>query len=163
MHAGDRVGEIIILLGGDHAVHGALLTQDFGECTGVYAADARDVVFFQEILNGILTAEIAGNTGQLADNISVRPWSARLHILITNTIIADKRVSHNNSLSCVRRVSQDLQITGHRGIKYDFADDFAGGANTGSLEHGAIFQNKKCFHGGVPILSFIRIMWGVSF
>ena len=26
MHAGDRVGEIIILLGGDHAVHGALLT-----------------------------------------------------------------------------------------------------------------------------------------
>ena len=48
-------------------------------------------------------------------------------------------------------------------VVYDFADDFAGGANTGSLEHGAIFQNKKCFHGGVPILSFIRIIYRLIF
>ena len=46
-------------LGGDHAVHGALLTQNLGERTGV-CRRFPGCHISQEILNGILTAEIVG-------------------------------------------------------------------------------------------------------
>ena len=54
---------MIIFVGRDHTVHGTFLTEDFGERARIDSGDSGNIELFQEILNGVLATEVAGETG----------------------------------------------------------------------------------------------------
>ena len=54
---------MIVFVGRDHTVHGTFFTKNFGESTSIDSGDSGNIELFQEILNGVLATEVAGETG----------------------------------------------------------------------------------------------------
>ena len=107
-------------------------------------------MFFQKFLNRSFTAEIARHSGKFANNVSVRPWLCGFHIFVADAIVSNQRIGHHNGLSCIRWISQHLQISGHGCVKYDLADDFFCRSDTFSSENSTVLQNQICFHSSSP-------------
>ena len=102
-------------------------------------------MFCQKILNRSLTTEITCVAGKFSYNVSVRPRTSGFHIRC-NSIISDQRICHNHCLSCIGRICENLKISCHRGIKYNFADYFARRTNALSCKNVSIFKYQKSFH-----------------
>ena len=75
LQAGKHLIQRLILLCGNHSIHGAALAQNFGQRAGVNSGDSRNLIFLQETLYRILASEIAGNSGQFSYDITIRPGS----------------------------------------------------------------------------------------
>ena len=114
----------MITVGGDHTVHGSFVTETLGQRSRIDACDARNLVLLQEILDGVLGAEIRRHAGKLTHDEGIRPWLRGLHIFIADTVVTDQWIGHHDRLSCVGRVRQHFEVAGHRGVEYDLGDHF---------------------------------------
>ena len=115
---------LMITVGGDHTVHGSFVTETLGQRSRIDACDARNLVLLQEILDGVLGAEIRRHARKLTHDEGIRPWLRGLHIFIADTVVTDQWIGHHDRLSCVGRVRQHFEVAGHRGVEYDLRDHF---------------------------------------
>ena len=130
----------IVLICGDHTVHGTFFTGILVRAPGIHTCDSGYLIFFRS-LNGILQA----GYGHARLRTCIRPGAVRFHIFITNAVVANQRVGHYHCLSCIGRVGQDFQITGHDVKRFN---NYLPGSqnNAGSLKTVSSLQNQKCFH-----------------
>ena len=131
---------------GDHAVHAPLAAEYFRQGTGVYPLDARDVVFFQVVVQRLLTAEIASNGGEVTDHKGLRPGTAGLVVLMVDAVVPDEGIGHHDPLSRVGGVGQDLLIPGHRGVEHHLAHPVGGTADAGPGKYASVGQDQSRFH-----------------
>ena len=99
---------------------------------------------------GSKTNETTAATDAQTESAAVRPWLCGFHIFVADAIVSNQRIGHHNGLSCIRWISQHLQISGHGCVKYDLADDFFCRSDTFSSENSTVLQNQICFHSSSP-------------
>ena len=78
----------------------------------------------------------------LADDEAGEVRPAAFDVLGVDAVVADLRVGHRDDLPAVAGVGEDLLVAGHRRVEADFAVDFAGGADGGAGEYGAVFESE---------------------
>ena len=142
--------KIVILIGRDHSVHGSLFTENLCKCTGINTRNSRNIMFYQ---GNPESFPHSGNCLRMRESsLTIYPSGHGLsgfHIWC-NSIISDQRICHNHCLSCIGRICENLKISCHRGIKYNFADNFARRTN-------ALYLQKR-FHLQVSkMLSFCAL------
>ena len=130
----------------NHAAHGAAFTKQAGQCTCVNSLQTRHMVRFQIGIQINITAEIACHIRNRTYNVSTQPRFSGLCILIANAIVANHRVRHDNTLSRIRRISQQFRVSAHGTVEYNLAQDIVLIAKSGSSKCRAIFKHQQCFH-----------------
>ena len=130
---------LITLFCKNHAVHRAFFPQQLCQGTRIDACNARNIMFFQKVLDRAFAAEIAGRPGQFPYNISIRPRPLRFHIVKTDPVIPNQRIGHYNCLPCIGRVGQHFQISGHGCVKYNLADHLPVRTDTGPFKLMSVF------------------------
>ena len=79
---------------------------------------------------------------EVANNEPGHERTPRFDVFRIDADVADVRIRQRDDLTGVRRVGQDLLITGHRRVEDDFADRVAHRANRPAMENGAIGQRE---------------------
>ena len=138
--------QIVILIGGDHAVHGSLFSQDLRQRPGIDSRDSGNVIFLQIFLNAAVGSEVAGHSGQLSHDKTVRPGPSGFTVLPAHAIVSDQRIGHADCLSRIGRVCQHFQITGHGCVEYDFTDYLFVSPDRSTFKYGTVFQYQICLH-----------------
>ena len=88
-------------------------------------------------------AEVAGQDGQIADDEPGRLDPLGLLVLRVDADVADVRIGQGDELAQVGGVRQDLLIAGHGGVEDHLADAGTVGADRGSPEDRAVFQDQN--------------------
>ena len=138
--------EAVILIGGDAAVHRALLPENLREFSRIDSLDARQAVFLHKLQKRHIRAEIARLACRLVHNQRVHPRPVRLTVVKTDAVIADQRIGHTYRLSRVRRIRKNLRIAGHCRVEHDLADDIPVRTDPPSRKNCSVFEYQKCFH-----------------
>src|SRR5262249_42533810 len=73
--------------------------------------------------------------------------SPGFNVLLIDPIVPDERVSHGHDLAFVRRIGEDLLISGHRGIEAYLATHRCGSAERLPAKYRAVFQRQDCRGG----------------
>ncbi len=87
----------------------------------VDAADTDDALGRQELVQRHVAVRVAGRVAMIADHESRNPNAPRFEVMPVDPIVADERVRRDDDLSRVRRVRQDLLVSGHGRVEHDLA------------------------------------------
>ena len=108
---------------------------------GVDPLDAEDAVGGQVFVQGPVGAMVAGPPAQLADDEPADPGAAALHVLGVDAVVADQGIGHRHDLAVIRRVGQDLLISGRTAcVEDDLALGLAAGPERPAGEDRPIFE-----------------------
>ena len=92
----------------------------------------------EEIAEATLRTPAAGQHGAIANNQPGGMDFRRLHVVAVGAGVANMGIGKRDDLAAVGWIREDLLVTGHRGVEYDFADRLPFGANRGTVENGAV-------------------------
>ena len=95
-----------------------------------------DIVLLQPIAKARGRPPVAVEIKILPDNKSGNLRLHRLKVVKIDAVVSDKRIRHRHDLSGVRRVGENLLVTGDTRIKNNLAGNFSLGAK--------IFARKNC-------------------
>ena len=144
---GQTTAELFLLAadipGGDQAPHGAAAPQNLGEMTGVDAVDAGDPLLLQQLVQGLLTAEIGGLVAPFPHNVTLGPDPGGLEILHHNAVVPYGREGLDDELAKVTGVGEGFHVTYHVGCKNSFSLGIRVRAEGPSLKLGAVRQQKN--------------------
>src|SRR4029077_7932764 len=101
-------------------------------------------------------AKIAGTLAQLTDDKTAQVDLAAFGIGRIDAIIADLRISHRDDLSAVRRIGQNLLVTGHARVEDDFTVDLTVGPECEPGKNLAIFEGQFRMTDHEPCTVFSR-------
>ncbi len=105
----------------DDAVLGAFIAQMAGQGAGVDALNGDDAVLLEVGIETHGCPPVGVAILILLDDETGEEEAAALDILGIDAGVADLGVGHGDHLPLVGRIGEDLLITGHGGIKDDFA------------------------------------------
>ena len=154
-------GDVAPILGngvGDHGVDHAVFPDAGGELPGVHAPEAGDMVLFQEVIHGVLAAEVAGRRAPLLDHVAEEPGRS-FKILLHDAVVADQGEGLENDLAIVAGIGQGLHIAHHIGGEDQLADDGLVGAEGPALENRAVSKIKYRFFMGSRPFRGIEKKW----
>ena len=97
-------------------------------------------------LERLLRTPTARRVGQFLDDKAAHVGLGAFLVERIRAVVPDVRVSHRHDLPAIRRIGQDLLITGHRGVEANFADARAGGAKGFAFESSAVFESEERAH-----------------
>ena len=90
----------------------------------------------------LLRAEIAVAATAFTDHEARKIRAGAFHIFGVDSVVADLRIRHGHDLTTVAGIGEDLLVTGHRGIKDDFARCFSGSPQGLAGIHGTVFERE---------------------
>ena len=129
------------------AFHRAALAQVSGECAGVDALNADDVIGCEVLGQRGLRAPGARQFAQLLDYKPADLRTGALAVLVVDTVVADERVRHGHDLAVVRRVGEHLLVARHGGVETNLAHARrAHGAKGFADKRTAIFEHEQSTH-----------------
>ena len=119
---------------------------------GVHTLDANDIILLQVILQRALIAEIAPPGREMPHHKSGTPGPVGFVVLMIHAVIADERIAHDDSLSGIGRIGENLLIAGHGGVENHFAHAVVRRSDGLAFKHGAVAKNQSRFHPNTPTL-----------
>jgi hypothetical protein len=125
---------------GQHRLLRATLANVPHQGAGIDPLDGGDVVGDEVVAQALARAPVARLRPVLLDDEPLQERTPRLDVLRVDADVADLRVGHRHQLTAVRRVGEDLLVSGHRGVEHHLADGFAFGAEGLAFEDGAVGQ-----------------------
>src|ERR1051326_8746957 len=98
---------------------GARVAQSTNERAGVDTLHSRYIPAVEKILEAAARLPVVRVLRQLADNEPAYPGPHRFVARIRDAIVANLRMRHHHHLAAVRRVGDDLLVTGDAGVEHD--------------------------------------------
>ena len=138
--------ELAVLGVRDHGIRHALAADQRRQRPGIDPRKADDAARLQPLIEMTRGAIIRRVGDGCAQDDTARPRRCRhvhgLDVFVVGADIADMRKSEGDELPGIRRIGENLLITGHRGIEADFADRIAFGAEAKAFQNGAVSQHQ---------------------
>ena len=129
-------------VGRNQAHHHAVVAQSPRQGAGVDAANAGDVVFLEESVQGHVAGAVAGQVAVLADDERRRPDSARFKIGAVDAVVAHQRIGERDHLAGVRWVGENFLVAGHCGVEHHLAPTVPLRPEGLASEYRAVFQDQ---------------------
>src|SRR5262245_18810425 len=105
------------------------------QCPRIKPFDADDSCGLHVVLESKPAAPVARELTGFLDHKPFGPDTCRLDIFWSDPIVADVRTGHRNDLPLIRGIGQNLLVSGHGSIKYDFANRLAFVAERASFKY----------------------------
>src|SRR5215813_2595153 len=99
----------------------------------------RNTIVAQVMIERFARAQVGVDTKEFAHDKAFCKHAARFYVLFVNAVIPDQRISHRYDLPAVGWIGQDLLITGHCGVKDNFAYDFSLCAEASAVPNSSVF------------------------
>ncbi len=120
------------------------------EGAGVQPFYADDTVAGQPGFQSVLCAPAARQGGALPDDKARHPWLFRFLIPLIDPRITDLDRRHDNDLTMVGWIGEDLLVAGHAGVENYLPHRFPLRTETPAAKHGSIGKGK----GGTGFVVF---------
>ena len=72
--------------------------------------------------------------------VSISAIAPGLEVVRIRADVPDVRVRQRDDLPVIRRIGENLLITGHRGVEHHFAEASTGGTDGDTAKYGSVFE-----------------------
>ncbi len=127
----------------DHAARRAAVAHAARDLARVDAADARQVVALQPVIERLGVAPVGGLGDVAAQHDAARGRVDALDVLEIGADVADMREGEGDDLAGIGGIGDDLLIAGHRGVEADLADRLACRADALAPKDRAVGQRQR--------------------
>src|SRR3954451_15815171 len=115
----------------------------------------RNLVFFQILIGNLLRAPVGAYRRKFAHHQSLDIRTRGFIVFRVGAVIADLWIGKDYDLPGVRRIGEDLLVSGDGSVKNNFPVTLCFGSVTFASEDAAIFERKDRLHadsGGVDFI-----------
>src|SRR5262245_13393735 len=133
------------------------------QCPRIKPFDADDSCRLHVVLESKPAAPVARELTGFLHHEPLRPNPRRLNIFWSDPIVTDVRTGHRNDLPLIGWIGQNLLVSGHGGVEYDFANCLAFVAERASFKYLPVSQGQECLpHAGIPSCHKDRLAFRTS-
>ena len=136
----------IVLQGGNHAAHHAVVAQMAHQGSSVNFGQNRNLELLQIFFGYFLGSPVGADFGKFANDQPLDIGPGGFVVFGVGPVIANLRVGENDNLPAVGRIGEDFLIAGDGSIKNYFPVTFAFGAVAFAAEDSTVFQRKNGLH-----------------
>src|SRR4030042_1452837 len=125
--------------------HGTCQADMLGDCTGIHPFYSHDAMMNQVIGERLISTPIAEDGTVLPDDESFYIRSQGFNIFSIDSIISNKWIGHDDDLTFIRGIGENLLVTSHAGIKNSLPCLFPQKSERPSLKYSPILKGQYSF------------------